>query len=77
MPFYIQCDNYPTQTNNGEWNRCPSTESVILTESELQNLTSSQELPTDVAWAYSIAMFTCCFFAWGIKLALKQYNIGV
>ncbi len=79
MPaYYIACDNQPAQNPSGNWNTCPVSESQIMTEQQvIDTYAQSNFMDTQTAYLVSGAMFSVCFFAWGFRVFIKQYNIGV
>ncbi len=76
MPSYIYCSGIVSETNNGQWTRCRTDEATVLTESETEAL-FSPPMTAEQAYLASGVIFTCCLLSWGIKLGLKQLNIGI
>lgn len=77
QPYYIGCDVPPEMNNAGNRLQCKINDGATsYTEQQVSDL-YSPPLSAEEAWLVSGSIFMLCFFSWGFRLALKQYNLGV
>jgi len=76
-PYFIGCDREPTLNNAGTRLQCTLNNGAeAFTEQQVSDFYAPMLTP-EQAWLYAGVIFTCSLFSWGIRLALKQYNLGV